>query len=194
LTVILPTQPSLRIDPRPTSGADHEPTRGAEHFEGIEFFKGDVWLSGRIERGRFRRLSDVLNHAAGGLLLRDAVICGVPTRPVDGTTHDTWIDLRDIDLVGQASPDSGPSRDGAFVPEHVVKRPQRLTAWTASHEIHGAIHLYPEADLASFLRSDDPPLIAMTDVEVSWVTSGRTTRRFPFVLLNRRRIFATRPG
>ena len=181
MTVILPSPAGGGTDWRPAPDLGREPTQATDHFEGIEFFKGDVWLSGRIERGQFRRLSDVL-------------VCGLASRPVDGTTQDVWIDLRDIDLVGQSAPERGPSPDGEHIAEHVAKRPQRLTAWTASHEIHGTVHLYPQADVAAFLRAEDPPLIAMTDVDVAWVTPGRTTRHFPFVLLNRRRMFATRPG
>jgi hypothetical protein len=169
-----------------------EPETNADYFEGVEFFKGDVWLWGRVARSHHRRLSDVLNHTSASLLLHDAVVgaSAGPTGPVAG--HQTWIDLRDIDLIGHTAIDRSAPRGEQGINEHVAKRPQRLTVWTASHEIHGTVHLYPEADLESFLRSDDPPLIAMTDAEVSWVTPGRATRTFPFVLLNRRRVFATR--
>ena len=158
----------------------------------MKSIKGDVWLAGRVARGHFRRLSDVLNHSSAGLLVNGAIVGGLPGMSSPEGGRDTWIDLRDIDLVGHSSLEREPSTDGASTSEHVAKKPQRLTVWTASHEIRGTVHLYLEADLESFLRSDDPPLIAMTDAEVSWVSPGRTSRRFPFVLLNRRRIFATR--
>ena len=194
MTVIIPSDATLRSDARVVQDPERHPTAEVEYFEEIEFFKGDVWLAGRVSRGQHRRLSDVLNHASSGLFLHDAVVCGPPGLHGRREGHDVWIDLRDIDLVGDSARGRGPAQDGEPTSEHVAKRPQRLTVWTASHEIHGTVHLYPQADLEAFLRSDDPPLIAMTDAEVSWVSPGRTTRRFPFVLLNRRRIFATRVG
>ena len=192
MTISVPPQTGTRADLQFVPELDRGPTLEVDTFDGVEFFKGDVWLAGRVGRGQFRRLSDVLNHTPTGLLLRDAVVGGLPELSDQGAGRDTWIDLRDIDLVGHSAVERGPAPQERPTSEHISKKPQRLTVWTASHEIRGTVHLYQEADLEVFLNSEDPPLIAMTDAEVSWVTPGRTSRRFPFVLLNRRRIFATR--
>ena len=192
LTVSIPSRAALRADLRFVQEPDRELAPEVEYFDGVEFFKGDVWLSGRVARGHFQRLSDVLNHTSTGLLVHGAIVGGLPGLSGPDGGRDTWIDLRDIDLVGHTALRREPSPDDGSVSEHVSKKPQRLTVWTASHEIRGTVHLYLEADLETFLRSEDPPLIAMTDAEVSWVTQGRTSRQFPFVLLNRRRVFATR--
>lgn len=192
MTVIVPPQSVHRAGIPLSPEVDRESATEVEYFERVEFFKGDVWLWGRVVRSHGRRLSDVLNHTTAGLLLHEAVVDGSSGASGSIAGRDTWIDLREIDLIGHTAIERAASREGRPINEHVVKRPQHLTVWTASHEIRGNVHLYAEADLESFLRSDDPPLIAMTDAEVSWVTPGRTARRFPFVLLNRRRIFATR--
>ena len=122
MTISVPPQTGTRADLQFVPELDRGPTLEVDTFDGVEFFKGDVWLAGRVGRGQFRRLSDVLNHTPTGLLLRDAVVGGLPELSDQGAGRDTWIDLRDIDLVGHTAVERGPAPQDERISEHIAKK------------------------------------------------------------------------
>jgi hypothetical protein len=167
-----------------------ESSAAPETLEEVELLNGSVWLAGTLDRGHFRRLSDYVNHAHGRLRLHDAVIVdrGDPERRQTG--QDAWVDPIDLDVIGQRLGRIGPPPEDMAI----EKRRYLVTALTSSHQICGTVHVHPDADLAAFLRADDPPLIVMTNAMVTWLADGRLAAEFGVALLNRRRTFAVMPS
>ena len=158
----------------------------ASTLDDVELFNGGVCLTGRLDRGHFRRLSDFVNHSHGWILLRDAVVVDRADPGRQTPRHDAWIDPIDIDLIGQRAGSLGPTS----VDMTIEKSPHQVIALTSSHQVCGTVHVHRESDLGAFLRADETPLIVITDALVTWLADGRLAGSFALLLMNRRRTFA----
>jgi hypothetical protein len=72
-----------------------------------------------------------------------------------------------------------------------VKEAHGIVVVTPGHTLTGEVHLIPGGDLGSFIESDDPPFIPLTDVRTRSLADRRIIARYNFALLNRRHIVAT---
>jgi hypothetical protein len=154
----------------------------------IEMVGPHLRVTGDVALGRFRRLSDLLNNHEGLVGLRDAVVLyrdGTPTRVV---TPALWVNLTEVTLVGQLE---NAARQPAPPEVRIVKEPHPMVFVTPGHTLTGDIYLTVSAELSSFIESDDPHFLPMTDVRTRSLADRKVMNRYMFALLNRRHIVAT---
>lgn len=153
----------------------------------VELVGPHLRLAGTIGLGRFRRLSDLVNHHLGLIGLRNATILrrnGTATRV---TAPTIWVSPAEVTLIGE--PGAEP-RDAA--PEfRIAKEPHSLVFVTPGHTLTGQIHLVVGGQLSSFIESNDPAFIPLTDARTRSLADRRIIARYNFALLNRRQIVAT---
>jgi hypothetical protein len=154
----------------------------------VELVGPHLRLSGSIALGRFRRLSDLLNHHEGLIALRNATILrrnGTATRV---TTPWIWVSPAEVTLIGESG--SAVAADPS-IELRVPKEPHDLVFVTPGHTITGTVHIVTGGQLASFVESSDPPFLALTDARTRSLADRRIIARYGFALLNRRHIVAT---
>ncbi len=138
---------------------------------------------GAVELGNFRRLSDYVNLLDGFFTIHDVVLLSRLGEPTRITFPDFRVRLDDIAIVGQAHPGESTSED-RFIP----KQRRRLVLTTGAHIIYGYAYLHEQASLTAFVDSTDPEFMPMTNVRVRWLADRRLAGRFPFALIQRRKI------
>src|SRR3954449_4644824 len=123
----------------------------------VELVGPHLRLSGTISLGRFRRLSDLVNHHVGLIGLRNATILrrnGTATRV---TAPTIWVSPAEVTLIGEPGSDGS----GIAAPEfRIPKEPHDLVFVTPGHTLTGQVHLIAGGELDTFIESDDPPFIA----------------------------------
>jgi hypothetical protein len=154
----------------------------------VELVGPHLRLAGTIGLGRFRRLSDLVNHHVGLIGLRNATVLrrnGTATRV---TAPTIWVSPAEVTLIGEA----GQTEPKDAMPEfRIAKEPHDLVFVTPGHTLTGQIHLVVDGQLSSFIESDDPAFIALTDARTRSLADRRIVARYNFALLNRRHIVAT---
>lgn len=167
----------------------HAPERFEEDADVLrmELVGPHLRLAGDIGLGRFRRISDVLNHHEGLLRLREVAVLrrnGTPTRV---TTPEMWVSPGEVTLFGQAE-----IVDAAPPPPEVriVKEPHLLVVVTPGHTLTGSVYVPVGADLSIFIESPEPAFIPMTGVRARSLADRRIVTSYSFALLNRRHIVA----
>ena len=154
----------------------------------VELVGPHLRLAGTIGLGRFRRLSDLVNHHTGLIGLRNATILrrnGTATRV---TAPMIWVSPAEVTLIGEPGDAASPPAAPEF---RIPKDPHGLVVVTPGHTLTGEVHLIPGGELGSFVESDDPAFIALTDVRTRSLADRRIIARYNFALLNRRHIVAT---
>ena len=138
---------------------------------------------GAVELGNFRRLSDYVNLLDGFFTIHDVVLLSRLGEPTRITFPDFRVRLDDIAIVGQAAPGESSSEDRL-----IPKQRRRLVLTTGAHIIYGYAYLHEQALLTAFVDSTDPEFMPMTNVRVRWLADRRLAGRFPFALIQRRKI------
>ena len=161
--------------------------QSAENVVRAELVGPHLRLSGDISLGRFRRLSDVLNHHDGLLTLVNVGVLrrnGTPTRV---TMPEIWVSPAEVTLVGQAasSPEGLPPAEF-----RIAKERHSVVIVTPGHALTGNIFVATDAEVAAFMQSPDPAFIPMTNVRARSLADRRIVTGYPFALLNRRHIVA----
>jgi hypothetical protein len=154
----------------------------------VELVGPHLRLMGTASLGRFRRLTDFVNHQQGLILLRNATVLrrnGTPTRV---TAKDIWVSPTEVTLIGELFEGSGAMPAAEF---RVPKRPEPLVVVTPGHLLTGSVFLPVDGDLSPFVESSDPAFVPMADVRTRSLADRRILSRYPFALLNRRHIVAT---
>jgi hypothetical protein len=171
-------------------GAVELPSTGgeaAEDLEAVELAGPHLRLAGSIGLGRFRRLSDLLNHHDGPLVVRDATILRRNGTATHVTTPSIWVNLADVTLIGQTS-EIGHAPPA---PEMRIDKERRfLVVVTPGHTLTGDVYIPVGGQLAVFIESVDPPFIPMTNVRTRSLADRRIITTYGFALLNRRQIVA----
>jgi hypothetical protein len=144
-------------------------------------------MSGALNIGQFRRVSDFLNNQEGLLSLRAATILRRSGEATNVRAESIWVAPHDLTLIGLSEPPAAQPEVGLQVP----KVPVALIVVTPGHTMTGEVYISPEADLGLFIVSPSPSFIPMTDVRTRSLADRRITSRFPFALLNRRHMVAT---
>jgi hypothetical protein len=154
----------------------------------VELVGPHLRIAGTIALGRYRRLSDLVNHHEGLIGLRNATILrrnGTATRV---TAPMIWVSPAEVTLIGE--PDGATVQEAA--PEfRIPKVPHDLVFVTPGHTLTGQVHLINDGELSVFIESNDPPFIALTDARTRSLADRRIIARYDFALLNRRHIVAT---
>jgi len=152
----------------------------------VELAGPHLRLSGGIALGRFRRLSDVVNHQQGSIELHDATVLrrnGTATRV---TTPSIWVNPAELTLIGQATSDIG-----SAPPEfRIQKESHLLMVVTPGHTLTAEVFIPVGGALSSFMESTDPAFIPITDVRARSLADRRIITRYQFALLNRRHVVA----
>ncbi len=159
---------------------------GAEGLP-IELVGQHLRLSGTVNIGLHRRLSDFVNNHEGLIQLRDVTVLRRNGDPTKVTSPSIWVSPEEVTLIGQAT-DVDERETGG--PDFMQKRAFQLIVVSPGHTLTGEVHLNPEAVLAAFIESPSPPWIAMTDVRTRSLADRRVISRYGFALVNRRHIVA----
>jgi hypothetical protein len=155
----------------------------------VELVGPHLRLSGTIGLGRFRRLSDLVNHHDGLIGLRNATILrrnGTATRV---TAPTIWVSPAEVTLIGEVTGGTPPPE---APPEFRIRKdPLDLVFVTPGHTITGQVHIVAGGQFAAFIESNDPQFIALSEARTRSLADRRIIARYSFALLNRRHIVAT---
>jgi hypothetical protein len=159
----------------------------AEAAEAVELTGPHLRLAGNITLGRFRRLSDLLNHHQGLLLVQDTTILRRNGSATRVTTPSIWVNPAELTLIGQASAATGapPAAD-----TRIAKETRVLVVVTPGHTMTGEVFIPVGGMLDVFIESVDPPFVPMTNVRTRSLADRRIVTQYGFALLNRRHIVA----
>lgn len=162
------------------------PMAGGEGLP-IELVGQHLRLSGTVNIGFHRRLSDFVNNHDGLIALRDVTVLRRNGDPTKVTSPSIWVSPEEVTLIGQATDVDERETGGA---EFMEKRAFQLIVVTPGHTLTGDVHLNPQAVLAAFIESPSPMWIPMTDVRTRSLADRRVISRYGFALVNRRHIVA----
>jgi hypothetical protein len=164
------------------------PTDPSAETVDVELVGPHLRLSGTIGLGRFRRLSDFVNHQEGLIALRNATVLRRNGTATMVTAPHIWVSPTEISLIGQ--PGDLPQRPAP--PDfYIPKAVKALIVVTPGHTLTGDIYITMDGEISAFVESTDPPFIPMTDVRTRSLADRRVTARYSFALVNRRHIVAT---
>ena len=153
----------------------------------VELVGPHLRLSGTIGLGRFRRLSDLVSHHDGLIGLRNATILrrnGTATRV---TAPMIWVSPAEVSLIGESRSETREAPPEFRIPKDRLD----LVFVTPGHTLTGQVHIVVGGQFASFIESNDPPFIPLTDARTRSLADRRIIARYDFALLNRRHIVAT---
>lgn len=157
---------------------------GGEEY--LELIGSRLRIAGKVDLGRFRRLSDYMNIVDGYMTLRDVVVLSRRGEPSRLTLPELRVLPDDVAVVAQLGDSRAQSSadGGAFI----EKRPQRLVILTRSHLIDGEVFIQVDGSVMAFVDATDPKFIPMSDVRVRWASDRRLAARYPFALVQRAQI------
>jgi len=155
----------------------------------IELIGSQLWVAGKINLGRFRRVSDFVNIVQGYLVMQDVVVLTRNGEATRLTLPEFRVLPDDIAVVGQLGADlQGGSGGGGVTNAYIEKVKQRLVVVTRSHIIDGDVFMQRDGPVMAFVDATDPKFIPMSDVRVRWVSDRKLAARYPFALLQRSQI------
>jgi len=99
-----------------------------------------------------------------------------------------WVSPAEVTLIGEAATAAQPEPSPEL---RIPKEPHDLVFVTPGHTLTGAVHIVAGGQLSSFIESNDPPFVALTDARTRSLADRRIIARYGFALLNRRHIVAT---
>jgi hypothetical protein len=152
----------------------------------LELVGPHMRATGVFDLGRFRRLSDYLNHQLGMLALHDVTILRRNGEPTKVTAGRLWISPEEVTIFGQLEDLRTPPPPEFRIP----KVPHAMIYVTQGHTLTGELYGPDGGELASLIESTDPVFVPLTDVRTRSLADRRIIARYPFALLNRRHIIA----
>lgn len=153
----------------------------------VEVVGPNLRMSGDLNIGAFRRVSDYLNNHEGLLTIHGATVLRRNGEPTRVRSDSIWVASQDMTLIGVLEPSTTVADPG----QQVAKVPVPLVVVTPGHTLTGEVYIPEGADLTLFIVSPSPTFIPLTDVRTRSLADRRIVSRFPFALLNRRHIVAT---
>ena len=170
-----------------------EPTRPAQS---IELVGTHLRLTGKIDLGRFGRLSDLINASRGFVRIQDVQVLLPNGKPTDLAMPELMIDQDEIAFIAQHDPpDLDPGVAVGFIESKseatvALRKPREFVMFTPSHTISGKVHIFDQTDIAGFVDATDPHFVPVTDVTVRSLADDRIVSRYRFVLINRNQMIA----
>jgi len=153
----------------------------------IELVGLHLRMSGSVQLGFHRRLSDFFNNHEGLIRLSAVTILRRNGDPTKVTAPSIWVSPSEVTLIGQQTDPTLRETPKEWL---MQKRAHSLIVVTGGHTLSGEIHLNPEAVLSAFIESPSPQWIPMTDVRTRSLADRRVISRYEFALLNRQHIVA----
>jgi hypothetical protein len=171
-----------------------ESSIGGGRLEPIEMIGTHLRVSALIDVGRFRRLSDLVNHTRGYLRLKDARLLARNGEPTRMTMPELLLNQDEITFIGQRDPvdlpDAPDDRTRLIERPSLETQPRRLILFTSGHTITGTVHLYNQQTLAGFCDTPDPRFVAMTNARARSLADRRVISHFALLLVNRTQMIA----
>ena len=170
-----------------------EPTRPAQS---IELVGTHLRLTGKIDLGRFGRLSDLINASRGFVRIQDVQVLLPNGKPTDLAMPELMIDQDEIAFIAQHDPpDLDPGVAVGFIESKseatvALRKPREFVMFTPSHTISGKVHIFDQTDIAGFVDATDPHFVPVTDVTVRSLADDRIVSGYRFVLINRNQMIA----
>jgi hypothetical protein len=156
----------------------------------VEIVGPHLRITGRLELGTFRRVTDLVNSSIGLFRLHDAQVLLAAGQTANLTVGDLWVSPHEVTVIAEIEPRRDPrSKDGAYI----SKTATALAIVTPGHTLTGRIYAPPEASLEVFLQSPEPAFLPMTDLRVRSLIDRHVEADYPFALVSRRHLIAASP-
>jgi hypothetical protein len=165
----------------------------APRDETIELVGPHLRVCGNVSLLNFNRLSDLINHSAGFIRLKDAQLLRRNGDPTNLVVPELMVNPDEITFIGQRPAISDQAAaEGAPRPDRPsMERVRRqVVIFTSGHTLTGTIHAFPDTDMANFVDSPDPRFIALVDVTARSLADRRVISHFSLVLVNRTQMTA----
>jgi len=166
---------------------------GPDRFEHIELIGPHLRVSGEVSLLRFNRLSDLVNHSRGFIRLSDARLLRRNGDPTNLVVPELMVNQDEVTFIAQTAEEvnTAPTMAAGGMDRPLMERTRRqLVIFTPGHTLTGAIHLFSETDIATFVDSGDPRFVPMIDVTARSLADRRVISHFALVLVNRTQMTA----
>lgn len=163
-----------------------EPSMAMGTVAQIELVGAHLRMSGTLDIGHFRRVSDYVNNHDGLIAVRNAVVLRRNGDPTKVTSPSIWVTPNEVTLFAICGEESRPL-DQSMVSPRVAKT---IIVVTPGHTLTGNVHIAPEAKLDMVIESPTPMFLPMTDVRTRSLADRRVISRYEVAMLNRRHIVA----
>ena len=169
-------------------------TGAEERQESIELVGPHLRVTGCISLLRFTRLSDLINHSRGFVMLKDAGLLRRNGDPTGLVVSELMVNQDEITFIGQQAGDSSSTSDtglpGGMDRPLMERKPRELVIFTPGHTLTGTIYLFAETDVATFVDSPDPRFVPMVNATARSLADRRVISHFGLILVNRTQITA----
>jgi hypothetical protein len=158
----------------------------------VELIGPHLRVGGRIQLGRFTRLSDRVNHSSGYMLIHDARLLKRNGDPTPLVVQELLVNQDEVTFIALphiTGEDTRPVGMGTDRPL-IEKYPRRYVVFTPGHVISGLVHVYKETTVSSFADSTDPRFVPMTQVSARSLADRRVISHFDLLLVNRTQMTA----
>ena len=184
---------------RPLMGVESQGSGDLGPRQPIELVGMHLRLTGVINLGRFNRLSDLVNHTRGYVVVHDARLLRRNGEPTRLTLPRILVNQDEISFIAQSEPpEEGALSSDAIGPGGDMDRPamgyekvaREFVLFTPGHTISGSIHLFGETELVGFADANDPRFVPVVGVRAQSLADRRVISHYGFVLVNRTQMIA----
>jgi hypothetical protein len=158
----------------------------------VELVGPHLRVGGRIQLGRFARLTDRVNHGRGYMLIHEARLLKRNGDPTPLVVRELLVNQDEVTFIALphiSGQDTRPAGMGTDRPL-IEKEPRRYVVFTPGHVISGLVHVYREMTLSAFADAEDPRFVPMTQVSARSLADRRVISHFDLLLVNRTQMTA----
>ena len=175
---------------------DDVSTEPSGRDEAIELVGTNLRLTGVINIGRFARLSDLINASSGYLRVRDAQLLRRNGDPTSLVLPELMVDQDEISFIAQPhAVTSGEGAGGGFVEPGFgasaeTRQAREFVLFTPGPTVTGRVHVFGQTDIAAFVDTSDPRVVAVTNATTRSLADTRIVSRYDLILINRTQMIA----